>query len=88
MLLSDEQSKIAVYNITQVYECLKKLKKGKAFLKEVKVGTGMYCKWKNKKHNPRKPAIERICNRLGVDYDLFVSKKIKVNFKIDIKFEE
>lgn len=88
MLLSDKQGEIAVYNMIQVYECLKKVHKGKVLLKEIKIGTGQYCKWKNKEHTPRKPAVERFCNRLGVDYDVFVSKKIKVDFKINISFEE
>lgn len=88
MILNDKQAEIAVYNLKQIVECLKKINKAKAFLKDIHVGTGAYSKWIRKKHNPRKPSIDKVCKKLNVEYDVFVSKKIKVKFNIETSFED
>lgn len=87
-MLNEEQTKIVKYNVEQIVNCLKICQLTKKFFKEIHMRPSLYREWLKGNIIPTKKTIVKICNKLNVDYDVFVSKKIKIDMKIKVLFEE
>lgn len=87
-LLNEEEKEIALHNIIEVIETLKIMNRAKKFLKEAGLGTSQYHYWRQGIVEPRITSIKKICKKLGIDTEVFIHKKLEIEVKFDIKFED
>ena len=86
-MLNEEQIEIVKYNIAQIVKCLKICQSTKKFFKEIHIRPAHYKLWLSGNIKPTKKTIMKICNKLNIDYDVFVQRKITINMKIKLLFE-
>lgn len=90
-MLKEEEINNVLYNIEQISKILKKFRiKRKVFKDELGIPLGRMNEWKKRTRNPNVKTAKKICDRFGIDYDIFVSKKlnVKMEYKIIIGIEE
>lgn len=86
--LSLEEEKIALENIEEILKVFYKIRKKAQFVDET-IGHQKMCQYRNKHCHLTKIPVRKVCNKLNINEDDFIHKKIKVDlqFMINIGFE-
>lgn len=89
-MFTEEEKEIVRHNILQLSEVLKKYGLKERVFHELGITRKAYFSMIIRRQNLGKIRTKRLCERFNIDYDTFISKKLKTKVKyiINVEFED